>query len=88
MLGIPVALYSDGAEEARPDAGGYLEDERVAVLVEATLENPAEKFSKMRERVHQLRGLMPKDCEVLGAIFTRSATSAGSGVKPWTTAWF
>jgi hypothetical protein len=46
MLGIPVALYSDGAEEARPDAGGYLEDERVAVLVEATLENPAEKFSK------------------------------------------
>jgi hypothetical protein len=76
MLGLPVALYSDGAEEARPDAGGYFEDERVAILVEATLENPAEKFSKMAERVHQLRGLLPKDCEVLGLIFTRAATSA------------
>ena len=75
ILGIPVALYNDGAEEARPDAGGYLENERIAVLVEATLEKPIEKLSKMAERVHQLRELLPKECEILAVVFTRAVTS-------------
>jgi hypothetical protein len=75
ILGIPVALYNEGAEEARPDAGGYLEKERIAVLVEATLEKPIEKFSKMAERVHQLRALLPNECRILAAVFTRAETS-------------
>ncbi len=75
ILGIPVALYNEGAEEARPDAGGYLEKERIAILVEATLEKPIEKFSKMAERVHQLRELLPKECGILAAVFTRAETS-------------
>jgi hypothetical protein len=33
MLGIPVALYSDGAEEARPDAEGYTCDFRATWII-------------------------------------------------------
>ena len=75
LLGIPVVLYRDGAEKAKPDLGAYLGEQNVAVMGECTLEKPLEKVSMLAERSRHLRNLLPGDCAIRSVVFTKAQTS-------------
>jgi hypothetical protein len=71
LLGLPVVWYGEGATEARPDLGGYVEN-GPALLVECTLEKPSVKFSGLAERAKELQEQIGADADIFAAVFTRA----------------
>ncbi len=71
LLGLPVVWYGEGASEAKPDLGGYLENGPV-LLVECTLEKPSVKFSGLAERAKELEEKIGTEADIFAAVFTRA----------------
>jgi hypothetical protein len=71
LLGLPVVWYGEGATEARPDLGGYVEN-GPALLVECTLEKPSVKFSGLAERAKELQEQIGAEADIFAAVFTRA----------------
>jgi hypothetical protein len=71
LLGLPVVWYGEGATEAKPDLGGYVENGPV-LLVECTLEKPSVKFSGLAERAKELQEKIGLEADIFAAVCTRA----------------